>query len=102
MISKEELEGKITQELGIDTLPEEQRGEILARLGENILKKLTIAVLDRIPQEDHAEFDALLKSGELDKLHEFLSVRIPDLDSFMQEEIRKVIARFKELRDDAA
>jgi len=97
MIKKEDLIKKITDELSIGGMSKEAQENIITKLGENVLKKLTIDVFDEIPKNEHAEFETVLRSGNMDEAHKFLSEKIPNFDDFVNKSAKNTIEEFKKL-----
>ncbi len=95
MIKKDELIKKITDELDISDISKEMRDKIITKLGENILKKLTIQVFDEIPKEEHAELKTILESGNMDNAYKFLNDKISNFDDFVSKSAKSTIDEFK-------
>ena len=94
----EELKQQMVERLDIGELAPAEQDEIITKIGENILKQLTITVLDKLPEEDLPEFDTITESGDPARLQEFLSSKIPNYNKLMQEETTRIIDEFKEIR----
>lgn len=95
------LKDAAVKELNIADLPQEAQQEILALVGENALKATVLALLSRIPQEMHEEFARKMDSGDEGEMDSFLRRYVPDLDIFVDAEVKKVVDEFKALRDRA-
>ncbi len=101
MIKKDELIKKITDELDISDISKEMRDKIITKLGENILKKLTIQVFDEIPKEEHAELKTILESGNMDNAYKFLNDKISNFDDFVSKSAKGTIDEFKKMANIA-
>jgi len=99
MINTKDIFKKIEQDLELSDFPEETRAQIITKLGENILKRVTIAVLDNLPDGARAEFDSLSADGDTQKMQEFLSSNIPNINELIEDEIRKNIEEFKNMKN---
>jgi len=77
--------------LGIDTLPiGEQKGE-MERLGTIVYGEVIERTLDILTEEDKDEFEKLIDINEdPEKMFEFLSDKIPDLEEIVKEEAEKL------------
>ena len=97
MINKEELIKKIIDELDIAEIPKESQENIIAKLGESVLKKLTIDIFSEIPKNEQAELEKIMKSGNMDEVHKFLDSKIPDFDDFINKSIKNTVNEFKKI-----
>ena len=97
MITKEELIQIILKDLEIGHLPSDAQDKILEKLGENIIKRITLAVLENLPEEARPEFDAISESGNQEKLQEFFKLQIPNIEELLQKTIQFTINEFKEM-----
>ena len=86
---------KIVKDLEIQDLPTEAQDEIIVKMGENLIKAVTIAVIDKVPVDQRDAFEAVGKAGDQTKVREFLSPYIPNFDQFMGEVVREEISAFK-------
>lgn len=93
----DELKKNIEKELGLDKFPETIKGEIISRLGENCLKRATLAILEKLTPEERARFEEIAVTGDYQKSHEYASSKIPDFVNFVQNEIKEEVAEFKRL-----
>lgn len=101
MINQNEINGSLIEDLGLAGFPKDVQDEMLSRISENILKRVTIAIMNAISPSARPEFDAISQAGDSDRMRAFLNAQIPDLDSFVKEEVRKGVAEFKELAASA-
>ena len=93
----QELRDILIKELGIGELPEEAQDEIVVKLGEVILKSLTIAIFDKLPAEARVEFEKISAKGDHALIQEFLEENIPDMHTLMKEEIRRTLQNYAEM-----
>ncbi|MEK7460074.1 MAG: DUF5663 domain-containing protein [Patescibacteria group bacterium] len=94
-MNNKELHNILIKELGIQNLPEEAQNEIVSKLGEIILKSITVTIFEQLPPEGRAEFESITQSGDNDLIQEFLGRTIPDLPDLMEAEVKKVLLAFK-------
>lgn len=98
MIDTKDITNRIGHELELSDLTEEARSQIITKLGENILKRVTITVLDKLPENKRGEFETLSGGGDTQKMQEFMRANIPDVDTLVENEVRKNIEEFKEMK----
>ncbi len=97
MITKEELRQIILKDLKIDSLPIEVQDKILEKLGGNIIKRITLAVLKNLPEEARPEFEKLSEAGDEIKMQEFFRNTIPNFEELTQKTIKETINEYKEI-----
>lgn len=97
MVTKEELRKIILDNLKIGSLPLDAQDKILEKLGGNIIKRITLATLENLPEKARDEFDAISESGDQIKMQEFLKSQIPNFEKLIRETIKFTIDEFKEL-----
>ena len=59
MITQKEITQNMASQLGISGMPEDKQKIVIAKLGENITKRITIAILKNLPEEARTEFDSI-------------------------------------------
>lgn len=97
IISQEELRQIILRDLGIGSLPLASQDKILEKLGGNITKRITLAVLENLPEKAREEFDFISESGDDMKMQDFLKSQISNFEELIQKTIKFTIGEFKEL-----
>lgn len=95
-MNNQELRDILIKELGIESLPEEAQDEIVSKLGEIILKSLTVAIFEKLSTEARAEFDRITEKGDHVMIQEFLEASVPDLHLLMEEEVKKTLQNFNQ------
>ena len=95
-MNNQELREILIKELGIEGLPEEAQDEIVSKLGEVILKSLTVAIFEKIPSDKREDFDRVTAKGDHDLIQEFLETHVPDMHTLMEEEVQKTLQTFAE------
>lgn len=96
MITQEELKQIILKDLEIGHFPSDVQDKILEKLGGNIIKRITLVVLENLPENVRPEFDVISASGNQEKLQEFLKLQIPNIEELLQKTIQFTISEFKE------
>ncbi|MEK7148477.1 MAG: DUF5663 domain-containing protein [Patescibacteria group bacterium] len=93
-MNNQELREILIKELGIGGLPEEAQDEIVSKLSEIILKSLTVAIFEKLPDNARAEFEQIGAKGDHALIQEFLERNIPNLHALMEEEVKKTLQNF--------
>ena len=91
-LSREQL----VSELGIASVGSDIQDEIIAAVGENIIKAVTLAALLKLPADVQEEFKRLSDKGDAEGVLKLLKAHIADPDAFVEEEARKELGAFKE------
>jgi len=89
-----ELRNIIIAELGIGELPEEAQAEIIGKLGDVVLKSLTVAIFDKLSNDARTEFEKISQKGDHAMVEEFLEENVPNLHVLMEEEVRKTLQNY--------
>jgi len=95
-MNNQELREVLIKELGIGGLPKEAQDEVVGKLGEIILKSVTVAIFERLPDDARKEFEDIGKKGDQDMMQEFLQRYIPDMSELMDEEVKRTLKNFSE------
>lgn len=87
------------KELEIEDLPQDMQDSLLVSIGENIMRGVAIAALERLSPEDQEMFGTIAEEGDERKTLEFLSSKIPDFNTFVADKTKKVIAEVKAMAE---
>ena len=101
-MDNQELRDILIKELGIGELPKEAQEEIVGKLGEVILKSLTVAIFDKLSNEARVEFEKIGAKGDHALIQEFLEKNIPDMHTLMEEEVKRTLQNYAELEAGGA
>lgn len=91
-----ELRTILINELGITSFPEDIQGEILAKVGEFVLRELTTVILSKLSTVSREEFEKLSADGDDTLVGEFLHEQIPDFNALLTAEVKKALELYKE------
>ena len=83
----------IMKALDVGALPEDEQEEVLAKLGELVLRDTLVRCLSTLGDKEREEFAELTKDGTPDDVAEYLIKHVPDADKHVEE-------AFAELTDD--
>lgn len=95
-MNNQELRNTLIKELGLERLPPEAQEEIVFKLGEVILKSITVAIFEKLPEDARKEFEDITKKADQNLIQEFLEKHIPDLSSLMEQEVKRTLKNFSE------
>ncbi len=95
-MQNQEIRKILIKELGLESLPEEAQDEVVKKVGEVVLKSLTAAIFEKIPNAAREDFERITGNGNSGLIQEFLEEHVPDLHTLMEEEVRKALQKFAE------
>ena len=85
----EELKNLI-QELGLDTLSEKNKQDLVVSLAESLQMRISTRILVMLTEEEKDEFDKLTENHSDEKaVTEFLVKKIPNYDNILVDEYLK-------------
>lgn len=87
----------IIKELAIENFPSEARERILVKVGENIMRRVTLVLLENVPEKNRPQLETLSQVGDAIALQNFLKFNIAGADDLIKETIQETIREFKEL-----
>jgi hypothetical protein len=86
---------KIFSALGIKDLPLEKQEEIVKKLEDIILEKLSLKAIKKLSIENKKNFFELLESAKPIVIYNFLSENILGFEKLAQQTAQEVVADFK-------
>lgn len=89
------LKNLIARELGLEGAPEDVLDDAVAQIGQSIMERTTLAILERLTPEDQEEYGRIAETGEYEKAHEFASSKIENFQEFVLGEARAEIGELK-------
>ncbi len=78
------------------SLSEDEKKEVIAQIGESLMKRLIVRIYDHLTETDQKIFDELNETADPEKINDFLKTKIPDLESIRDEELETLISEMKE------
>ncbi|MBI5138827.1 MAG: hypothetical protein HZA95_03460 [Candidatus Vogelbacteria bacterium] len=94
--SQKQIRETIIKELDLGLLSAEKQTEIITGLAEEIMKRVMIMAMERLPAERHADFKSLIGGDEL-TIVKFLDENIPEFQKLIDHEVKSAIKEFQEL-----
>ena len=85
----------LVKELDLENFTEEEKNQVLAKFTDSLLKRLLLRVYSQLNEADQKTLDGLNSAGSPEKLEEFLSAKVPDLDQLRDEETRGLVEEMK-------
>lgn len=83
----------LAEELGFSAVSDEKKVELVAQMGEVLIKRIMLETFDRLGDAGVNEYEKLMESGVDEvKLKAFLDEKIPGYDMVVE----KIVANFKE------
>lgn len=98
----QELRSILLKELNIENLPEEAQDEVIAGIGDTILKSVTLKIFEELSTEDRKRFEAVSAQGDDDLIQQFLEMAVPNMHILMETEIKKTLQAYKEKEEKKA
>lgn len=95
-MQNQEIRDILIRELGIAGLPEEAQNEVISKLGEIILKSLTVSIFEALPVSVREQFERVAAENDSERIQAFLEEHIPNLHTLMEEEVKKALKKFAE------
>ncbi len=81
----EEQKNNLLKEFGIEELPEETQNKVIVAMTETLIKKLTLRILEELPEDDMEEFEKIQDSGDNEKVEQFLREKLLNYDALVEE-----------------
>lgn len=90
------LQQTIIEELGLGELPREKQEELLAKVGEVVMKRIYLETMESLEKPDQEKLVGLMDKDP-EGVENFIKEKIPDYDEF----VKKIVDDFrKELKED--
>jgi len=97
-MNKELLQKNIISLLGLESLSEEKKIQLLEKLSELVFKRTMVRVMELLPEEGQEELSKLVDEGDSEKTNAFIVEKIPNFEEIMNEEI---VAVKEEMAEEA-
>ena len=100
-MNPEEMRAMIAKELALEGLTPEQQEQIIDQFSQNALKRVTLALYERLPEAGKAKFAELGEKGHSQGLLKLFQENIPDVDAVVRGEVQDEIKAFKDFQQAA-
>ena len=76
----------LIKDLGLDSLPEDKKNNLIVTMAQALQNRITVRVLDVLSEGEKKEMDTLIAGGDDSKVEEFMATRVPGIDSIIKDE----------------
>lgn len=75
--------------LGLDSLPDDHKQQLLDKMTELVQKRLSLRLLESLSTEDGTRLEEMLKTSSMEDpaVADFFKARMPNLEDILKEEI---------------
>ncbi|MDD2766697.1 MAG: DUF5663 domain-containing protein [Candidatus Moranbacteria bacterium] len=92
-LDQEALKTELIEAFHLENVPEDKKEELLAKIGEALVKRIFIETMEKLGDENVAEYESLLnREAKQEELESFFENKIPGYNIF----VRGVVDKFKE------
>lgn len=95
-ILSDDIIEKLTRELGLAELSPEECTQILDQLGENIIQRILVATLEKLPEKAQEEFSVAFEKRDFAAMQRIAEPYVGNMDTFVLAETADEIAQTKE------
>lgn len=96
-IDIEGLRAKIVAELNIGHLSAEEQEQVIGKVSEVLLKRATLALMQRIPADTLDELDRLTDAGDNAAIQKLVAEHVPDAEAVVTQAAQEGLAEHKRL-----
>ncbi|NQV00877.1 MAG: hypothetical protein HQ537_02035 [Parcubacteria group bacterium] len=89
-MNKDLLQKNIISLLGLESLPEEKKIQLLEKLTDLVFKRTIIKVMELLSEADQEELGKLIDAGDSEKTNAFIAEKVPNFEEIMNKEIISV------------
>jgi len=86
----------IIEELGLESLPDEQKLRLLDKMASLVETRLMIRVGEKLSEAERAEFSNLMTEGDSEKIFAWLTVRGINVEEWLLEEVGRLKSELQE------
>ncbi len=100
-ILKDEMTQALINDLGIQGETPEAQAALIAQLGDNIMGRVMVEILDTVPADKHEALAQALESGDLQMIESTIAPHVPDkdVDAFIRGKVKAEIEETKKLME---
>ena len=84
----------LNKELGFGKFVSRRERKIITRFGESLLKRIMFRIFQILSEQDRKNLEAL-QGGDEEKINQFLTEKIPDLEKIREEKSMALMDDFK-------
>jgi hypothetical protein len=86
--------------LGIESLPDERKVQVVEKVADLVQKRLLVRILDSLDVKEYQEFTRVLDSNDSGRLEDFIVRNCPQMHEWLNEEISSVKQELSTLAPD--
>lgn len=95
-MATKQIDNNITAHLGIEKLSKAKAKKIMAKIEDNIQRKVALEVLGLLKKEDQKKVEKLIEEGDNEKISSFLLEKNPVMDSLVKAVAVSIVNDFRE------
>jgi predicted nucleic acid-binding OB-fold protein len=96
MDEQTKIKKALLAELNLSDISEEKQDELLAKMGEVILKKIFIETVEKLDEVGRKHFSEMLNEERtVEEIEEFLKIKIPDYDIMVERIVKELKDKLK-------
>jgi hypothetical protein len=80
----------IFEALGAGNIPDEEKGELLAKMAEVVQTRTLLRIADELPPEKQEELQKFAEVDDPEGLEDFITQNVPDLENIFLDEAKKL------------
>lgn len=93
MQDQSQLQKELIEELGLSSLSEDKKEQLLLKMSEAILKRVFVETMRRLGENDQADYEKMIdQNASPEEVEKFLHEKISGYDGM----VKKIIEEFKE------
>jgi hypothetical protein len=96
-LSEADVRAQIVQQLNMSHLSEEEQSKIIEKLATALLRRATIALMEKMSEEQLQKMDELMQSQQVDAAREHMKSVVPNMEELIKSEIQAGLTEYKGL-----
>ncbi len=81
----------LCEDLGISTLPQDKKEELITKMTELLLKRIFVETMERLSEQERYQYEKLVAVSGPEEIAEYFKTRIKNYDQMVQ----KIIMEFR-------
>ena len=101
MKAQEILDENIIHLLGLESLPDEEKGELVQKMSEVVQKNFMLRIMELLKSEDASKM-AELEKRPIEEIFAFIAEKVPNYEELLKEEVMKLKQAKVQAAEEAA
>lgn len=93
MVDVQQVKKDLREDLNMSNLPDDVQAEIVDMVSQNVIEKVVLETVKRIPKEKRGAFNSLRSPQDIQN---FINEHISNYDEFVRDVIQKEVSIFKQ------